>query len=177
MAKDEGKKKDKKSGKPGKDEVVEETKKSKKAAPDEKSSKKEKGSKSEASDSTIDDELDDPGEGGGWKIAEALGELLLIKPREVKTGIKSDYAEDGKTDAILADVYIINEKKPAKSEPHEGTLIFQGFLQGALRDKIGKWVVGRLVKGEATKGKSAPYLLEAADADEKAKASEYLRSR
>lgn len=134
--------------------------------------------KSKKKDSPIEATFDafvDPAEGGdNWKIADALGELLLITP----TGLEEDIETvHGSADAIKADVVVINEKKPSKSEEHSGVLIFQAFLKSSLKPSIGKGrVVARLGKGEAQKGKSAPYILEAADAEDKSLAMDYLKS-
>jgi hypothetical protein len=150
-------------------------KKDKSAPVEDTTTKKAKDKTKSAPSNDFDDEMGDPAEGGdNWKVATALGELLVIRPLSVEKDIETEY---GKTDAIRADVIVVNEKKPAKSETHEGVLIFQGMLQAALRDKVGKGlVVGRLVQGEKKPGKSAPYLLEKADDDEKDTCREALRA-
>lgn len=157
-------------------EPVEETKtKKNKAEKAASGGKAEKASKGKASD--LDDELDDPGSGAGddWRFnQEALGELVVIK------GIKIE--EDFKTSAGTSDVVraktvvVVNEKKPAKSEVHTDVLIFGTVVVNSLREKVGKTVAARLVKGEASPGKSAPYLLEGADADEKEAALAAIRA-
>ena len=44
--------------------------------------------------------------------------------------------EPGATkEIIVADVVVLNEKKPAKSEEHEEVYVFSGYLKGALRGK------------------------------------------
>jgi hypothetical protein len=78
--------------------------------------------------------------------------------------------------------FVLNEKKPAKSEEHEEVYVFQRYVQGALRGYIGeRRVLGRLQYTEDTtkaKSQSGGYYweLEDADADDIKVARAYLES-
>lgn len=148
-----------------------------------KSTEKGKASKAEtkkggASKKGGGDDFGKPSEapaGEGWNLTEeAEGELLLVTPLredEVNTSW-------GDKKIIVAEVVVLNEKKPEKSELHEDVYVFGGYLRGALRGFIGeKRVVGRLVKGEPKKkGENAPWLLEDATEAELDVARAYLAS-
>jgi hypothetical protein len=135
---------------------------------------KDKGAKSEAADELdADDDLDPKGPGDGFRIADALNKLVLVIPTAIRRDFKTS---NGATDTIVADVIVLDEEKPKKSERHNGTLIFQAVLVGSLEDRIGKGMVAaKLVKGEAKNGNSAPYLFEKSD-EAKTAARTYLAS-
>jgi hypothetical protein len=89
---------------------------------------------------------------------ENLGKLFLITPKEVEHEITTVH---GTTDALVADVVILDEK----GEDHgvyAGTRIFQKVLIGSLKGSIGKKmpVLGVLRKGEKKAGKSAPWVID-----------------
>lgn len=113
--------------------------------------------------------------GEGWNLTEeAEDKLILFTPlREDKVDTSF-----GEKPIIVADVVVIDEKKPAKSEVHDDVYVFGGYLRGALRGFIGeKRVLGRLVKGEPKKkGENAPWLLEDATEAEIELAQQYLAS-
>lgn len=90
---------------------------------------------------------------------ENLGKLLLITPKEVEHNIATVH---GETDALVADVVILDEKG-TDHEVHSGTRIFQKVLIGSLKGSIGKPmpVLGVLGKGEKKAGKSAPWVIGA----------------
>lgn len=105
--------------------------------------------------------------GGGWKLADDanVGKLMVFTPlREDKVSTE-DY---GDKNVIVADVVVLNEKKPEKSEEHEEVFVFGAWLQGSLREHIGTGmrVLGRLVKStEGKDGKSGKgYVWKFADA-------------
>lgn len=127
---------------------------------------------------SIDDGFAKPSEapagGDGWKLTEGgKDRLLLITPlREEEQKAFGKAGENGeKTKIIVADVVVIDEKDPAKSEEHDEVWIFQRYIQGALRGYIGeRRVLGRLRNTEdTTKAKSASggYYWELEDATEK----------
>ncbi len=86
-----------------------------------------------------------------------LGRLFLITPKEVEQDVKTIH---GDTDALVADVVILDEKG-SDHEVHSGTRIFQKVLIGSLKGSIGKPmpVLGVLQKGEKKPGKSAPWVI------------------
>lgn len=106
------------------------------------------------------------------KVADYVGHLLLIYPRELRTGILT---VNGTADAINADVVILTDPSGPRAE--SGVLIFQKVLIGTLKSSIGgDAVLGRLARGPAQTGKSAPYILDQfADVDA-AYATSYLQS-
>lgn len=146
-------------------------------AKDKSKKKADKATASTETSSVIDDELSDPAAGGSngdeWKIADAAGELLVVKPSKHETGVATAY---GEKDAIRATVIVVDEKKPAKSEIHTDVLIFGSALISSLKKSLGLTVVGRLEQGEAKAGQSKPWILTAADADEKDAARAALKA-
>lgn len=133
-------------------------------------SKKDKGEKApevkakktkKAAAPEVDDDLDDldpTGPSDGVKIKDLVGELLLVIPTGLKKEMKTSA---GVSDAIVADIVVLDEDKPKKSVVHKDALIFQSVLVGALKERVGVGrVAAKLVMGEAANGKSAPYLFE-----------------
>lgn len=118
---------------------------------------------------------DAPATGEGWNLTEeAEGKLLLFTPlrkEEVET------KEFGAKEVIIADVVVINEDKPAKSEEHEEVYVWGGYLKGALRGFIGeRKVLGRLVRGKEKMRGNFPWLLEDASDGDIDNARAYLDS-
>jgi hypothetical protein len=119
--------------------------------------------------------------GGGWKLADDsnVGLLLCMTPLRKEKVTTEDY---GEKDVIVADIVVIDEKKPAKSEEHEEVFVFGAWLQGSLREHIGtdQRVLGRLVKSTEGKdgksGKGYVWKFEDADDDDVDKAREYYAS-
>lgn len=134
-------------------------------------------SKSKGKSSNKGDEFGDPGERSSFKLADHEGVLLLITPRSLEEGIETAY---GESDAIKADIVVLTKTNGKRlDEPLEesGVLIFQRVVIGQLEDAIGKRrVLGKVGRGVAKKGQSAPFLIEKADDDDKAIAREYLAS-
>lgn len=113
--------------------------------------------------------------GDGWNLTEeAEGRLIIFTPlREIEVET-TDY---GKKPVIVADVVVLNEKKPEKSEPHAEVYVWGGYLRGALRSSIGQArVLGRLVRGTKKERGNFPWLLEDATDDETDLARRYLAS-
>lgn len=106
------------------------------------------------------------------KIADYVGHLLLIYPRDLRTGIVT---VNGAADAINADVVILTDQSGPRAET--GVLIFQKMLIGTLKGSIGADpVLGRLARGTARPGQSAPYVLNPFEAADGAYATSYLQS-
>lgn len=136
---------------------------------------KDKSKKSDASDDFAKPS-DAPATGGdGFKVEddENVGELLLITPLRSQTVAGFEGKE---VEVIVADVVVLNEKKPAKSVEHDEVFFFGGWTKGALRGYIGeRKVLGRLAKDKSKgRGNNAAWVLEDADADDVAVAREYL---
>lgn len=119
-----------------------------------------------------------PAGGDGFRLEdeEHLGKLLLITPLRVKddaVGFENKIQE-----VIVADVVVINEKKPEKSEEHTGVWIWGGWTKGALRGFVNKRrVPARLGQDKAKgRGKNAAWVLEDASEKDIEKIREYLGS-
>lgn len=100
---------------------------------------------------------------GGSKVPweDFLGKLVVVEPLEHEHDIKTDY---GITDAVRANVYVL--LGPDRTEEFEDTLIFQRYIIGQIKRKIGKVVVGRVAQGEAKKNQDPPWqIAEPAGAD------------
>lgn len=112
-----------------------------------------------------------PGGGGsGYKFTEFEGELLLVKPLErdvVSTEI------DANSDVIRCDVIRLENE----NEQVEDMLVFQTALRrtlGRVLDGPNEWVLGRLGRGTAKKGKSAPWILTKPEEAEAAHAGKVM---
>lgn len=118
-----------------------------------------------------------PAGGDGWSLADDsnVGKLLIIKPLRTDKVSTEKY---GEKEIIVADVVVVDEKKPAKSEEHENVFVFGAWLQGSLRAYIGERIVlARLVKEkDKSSGRGYVWKFEDADEDDAAKAREYLAS-
>lgn len=95
-----------------------------------------------------------PASAAGIKWDDLNGALLLFTVHGVEQDIKTTF---GDTNAVRADVVVLDG--PNTGDKHEDTLIFPKALQGQLRPKVGGMVLGRLGKGTAKPGQSAPWLL------------------
>ena len=122
-----------------------------------------------------------PSGGDGWNLTDDdnRGALLLITPLRTEK-VATKFSDEPK-EVIVADVVVLNEKKPAKSEEHENVFVFSGYVKGALRGYIGeRRVLGRLVNAEDTSKKKDRgnyyWELEDADADDVEVARAYLAS-
>lgn len=121
------------------------------------------------------DPFSGPASASGVKVTEFEGRLLLLTPTSYEEGIDTSY---GEKDAVKTNLVVIDEDSPADSEEHEGILLFQGRLIGQTKPFVGKGLVlGRLGKGEAKKGQSAPWMLLDPSEDEKKVGRAYLASK
>jgi len=102
------------------------------------------------------DLFDAPGSAAGIKWEDLNGRLLLIKPLAVEEGIKTVH---GDSRAVRADVVVLDG--PGAPEEYMDTLIFPKVLQGQVRGNAGtgRFNLGRLGKGVAKPGQSAPWVL------------------
>lgn len=145
--------------------------------------------KSKKKDSAVSDEefgapSKAPSGGDGFNLTadENRGKLLLITPlREIDVEDKFSKEPGATKKVIVADVVVLNEKKPAKSEEHEEVYVFSGYLKGALRGYIGeRRVLGRLRNTEDTSKKKDRgnyyWELEDADSDDVEVAKSYMQA-
>lgn len=108
---------------------------------------------------------------GGVKITDFDGQLLLITPTAHETNIPTAY---GPADAVTANIAVLDGN--GAGQEHTGVRIFQKALQGQLRPKVGtgRMVLGRLGRGTAKPGQSAPWLLADPTEQDKQVARDYI---
>jgi hypothetical protein len=112
-----------------------------------------------------------PGTGDGDKLpalADLLGVLLRIEVLETLTNIETTF---GPASPVRCNVVALDGDH--KGETFEDSLIFPRVLVSQLKPSVGKVVLGRLGKGSAKPGKSAPWLLQAATEEDIAVARKY----
>jgi hypothetical protein len=100
-----------------------------------------------------------PSSGEKLDLNALNGALLHITVHELVKGIDTSF---GVTNAVRVDVAVLDGDH--KGDTYDDTLIFPRVLQSQLSQDIGDSVLGRLGKGEAKPGKSAPWLLQAPSA-------------
>lgn len=107
----------------------------------------------------------------GVKVTDLEGRLLLVFPTEHREGIVTAF---GPADAVIADIVVLDGPDAPKKE--YGVMLFQKRLQGQTRPKVGtgRAVLGRLGKGVAKAGQSAPWELKDPTAAEADAARRYL---
>lgn len=117
------------------------------------------------------DLFDAPSSSSGVKITDFDGQLLLITPTGHETDIPTAY---GPADAVTATIAVLDGA--GAGDEHAGVRIFQKALQGQLRPKVGtgRMVLGRLGRGIAKPGQSAPWLLADPTEADKQTARDYL---
>ena len=111
-----------------------------------------------------------PSAGGGDKLplADLEGALLRIDVLEALTDISTSF---GIANPIRANVVALDGKN--KGDDYDDTLIFPRVLVSQLKGSVGKVVLGRLGKGTAKSGQSAPWMLSAPTDDDIAVARKY----
>jgi hypothetical protein len=117
------------------------------------------------------DQFDDPGSAEGIKWDDLNGRLLLITPLAVEKDVSTVH---GPTTAVRADIGVVDG--PNAGKEIKDTLIFPKVLQSQVKGNAGtgRMNLGRLGKGAAKPGQSAPWKLAAATDAEKAAARAYL---
>lgn len=96
------------------------------------------------------------GDGGDmFKSAEHDGELLLVKVMDYRPEITT---AAGTSDAISAEITVLDGNTKGKQYPD--ALLFGKALVPTLRPHVGSLVLGRLGRGNAQPGKSAPWILQ-----------------
>lgn len=122
-------------------------------------------------------EYADPSSGSGDKLplAELQGALLRIEVLEALTDVVTSF---GPANPVRARVIPLDGEH--KKTIFDDTLIFPRVLVSQLKGNVGRVVLGRLGKGTAKPGQSAPWTLIAATDDDKqlaAKAEAWLASQ
>ena len=112
----------------------------------------------------------DPSAGGDRLVYNDLEDaLLLITVKGQEHGIETSF---GPADPVRADVAVLDGAQ--KGEVFADALIFPKLLISQLRGSVGEMVIGRLGKGNAKPGQSAPWTLAAATEADKAIGERYL---
>lgn len=142
-----------------------------------KAAKAGKAKKSKATDEFAVPSEVDSGGGDSWVwTKEAVDELCLVYPKASKD-VDDKFHPGQMQEIIVADIVVLNEKKPEKSERHNDVWVFQGWLKGALRASIGKAkVLGRLEQGKTADRGNFPWLLSDPTEADKDVARAYLAS-
>ena len=94
--------------------------------------------------------------GDNLPLADLLGALLRIDVTEALTDVQTSF---GPANPVRANVAVLDGDK--KAEEYDDTLIFPRVLVSQLKPNVGKVVLGRLGKGTAKPGQSAPWTLGA----------------
>jgi len=112
----------------------------------------------------------DPSAGGDRLVyVELEGALLLVTVKAQEHGIETSY---GTADPVRADVVVLDG--PRKGDEYHDTLIFPKLLISQLRSNEGEMVLGRLGRGTAKPGQSAPWTLAPATEADRAVGERYL---
>jgi hypothetical protein len=125
------------------------------------------------------DEIENaPATGGDqFRNADHEGDLIVL----TVTGTGRETFDNGESEFIVADITVV-EPDPANKESSAGDTfdeawVFGRVIFGQLKRKVGRTFVGRIAKGQAQKGRSAPWQLDPASPDEVARVREFMRSR
>lgn len=100
---------------------------------------------------------------------DIVGQLIIVRPMEYKTGIITQFTLPGTTsDAIACDVVNMDEKDDyaQAGKVYRNVLWFQSKLIQNLRPCIGQLLLGRIGRGAGTPGRTAPYIFESASQDQ-----------
>ncbi len=119
---------------------------------------------------TSTDPFSSPAEGGDrLPLDDVEGSLLLFTVHGVEKDIQTQY---GTSDAVKCDVAALDGDH--KAETWDGALIFPRVLQSQLSPRVGGMVLGRLGKGTAKPGQSAPWTLADPTDDDRETGRKYL---
>jgi len=147
---------------------------------------KDKGKKKSSAPEGFAKPSEAKGGGDSWSLTDGDdpksgqndGRLFILTPLREES---VDVTRGKKTESvkvIVADVVMIDEKKPGKSEAHDEVYVWGKWVQGAIRSSIGiERVLGRLEK-EDDSASAVGYVWKLTDATKKeeALAMEYFAS-
>jgi hypothetical protein len=103
------------------------------------------------------------------------GALLLIEVTGHEDDVPNVNSVPGvKSPAVRANVTVLDG--PHTGRIYEDALIFPKAMQGQLRSRMGKLVLGRLGQGEKQPGKNAPWRLDTATDADRRVAQTYVNS-
>jgi hypothetical protein len=118
----------------------------------------------------------DPAAPTGIEFKDHQGALLMFEVLGVEDHVPTSVTKPGeKSPAVRANVTVLDGTNAGGV--FDDALVFPKVLQGQLRSRVGQLVLGRLTLGLAKPGQSAPWKLEPATDQDKAKAEEYLRTK
>lgn len=106
---------------------------------------------------------------GGITWGDHEGALVLIEPIAFENGIQTTF---GTADAVRANIHVLDGTGAPESYPD--ALIFPKILVSQTKGQIGAKVLGRLGRGVAKAGQSAPHILNEATAEDIAKAEAWV---
>lgn len=111
---------------------------------------------------------------GGMDLNNYTGALLLVQVLGVEPHVPTVHTKPGENSpAVRATVSVLDG--PNAGEVNEDTLIFPKMLQAQLKSRVGQLVLGRLNRGVAKPGQSAPWVLDPATDADKATADAFVR--
>lgn len=109
--------------------------------------------------------------GDKWTNADHENELIVLTVK----GTGKDTFDNGEAEFIIADITVV--EGPSAGESFEESWVFGRVLFGQLKRKIGRTFVGRIVKGQAQKGKSAPWQLDPVSPEDTQRAVAFMTER
>lgn len=114
----------------------------------------------------------DPSTGDRLNPRDIVGQLLVVRPLEYCTGIKTPYPNPrdpaGLSDAIRCDVVTLDLQNEDGTNIWRGVLWFQNRLITGLRPNIGKLILGWMDKGTGQPGQNQPFEIRSASGDQMA---------
>jgi hypothetical protein len=116
------------------------------------------------------DLFDEPGALDRLDFNELLGNLVLISPSKVEIGVKTVH---GPKDVTVATLHVVDSAEP---KVYLDAYIWPAVLQQQLRSTVGtgRYVLGRVIQGNAKPGQNAPWKLASPDDKEKGWGRKYL---
>lgn len=106
-----------------------------------------------------------------FKVADNEGALLIIRPTRFEPGVST---ANGAADVLYCDIWAVDGNHAG--ENWSSAWITQSVLTKQLRPREGQLVLGRIAKGTAQPGKSAPWVLNPpTDEDMKAGAEAWTK--
>lgn len=117
-----------------------------------------------------------PSSGELFVNAEHVGDLLVVKPLRVETGVQTKASTDP-ADVIIADVTVINDDGTI-GDVYDETMIFGRVFYGQMKRKIGRTFVGvwHGEPGVKRDGKNVPYQLNPASPEQIALATRAMQA-
>jgi len=117
-----------------------------------------------------------PATGGDqFRNADHEGDLIVVAVK----GTGHETFDNGESDFIVADITVVEpdpaNRESAAGDQFEDAWLFGRVLFGQLKRKIGRTFVGRMVKGQAQKGRSAPWQLDPVSPAETDRALAFMR--